>query len=152
MSLNQTSFTNMESKQSGNGSEQKHALSAAQHGPDQYFCVQCYQSIDSDRRDEHEDWHFAKDLEAEDQAGHMVATRQSQIGPNVPQLDFKQGVEGKNGQPSEPPNYAPPAYPPPKSLPHLAGPTRHHTNQVIEAAKIRARDEVRFLWTLKWQW
>ena len=136
-------FTNMESKQSSNGSEQNNALSAVQHGPDQYFCVQCHQSIDSDRRDEHEDWHFAKHLEAEDQAGHMVATGQSQIGSNVPQLDFKQGV---------PPDYAPPTYPPPRTAPRVAAAIRHHTNQVIEAAQIRARDEVHFLWRLKWQW
>jgi hypothetical protein len=122
----------MDSKQSSNGSAQKNALGAP---PDQYFCVQCYQSIDSNRKDEHEDWHFAKDLEAEDQ---KPATKQSQICSNVPQLNSKQDVAPDY----PPPTYPPPTYPPPRSAPRVAGPIRHHTNQVIEAAKIRARDEV----------
>jgi hypothetical protein len=125
----------MDSKQSRNGAEQKNTLDAP---PDQYSCVQCYQLIDSDQKDEHEDWHFAKDLEAEDQAGQKVAMKQSQIGSNVPQLSSKQDVAPDY----PPPNYPPPTYPPPRSAPSVARPIRHHTNQVIEAAKIRARDEV----------
>ncbi len=47
-----------------------------------------------------------------------------------------------------PPAYLPPAYLPPAGAPpaNAAGraAARHHTNQVIEAAKVRAKDEVRF--------
>ena len=43
-----------------------------------------------------------------------------------------------------PPAYAPPAGPPPANVAGRAA-ARHHTNQVIEAAKVRARDEVRCL-------
>lgn len=41
-----------------------------------------------------------------------------------------------------PPAYVPPAGPPPANAAGRAA-ARHHTNQVIEAAKVRARDEVR---------
>jgi hypothetical protein len=42
-----------------------------------------------------------------------------------------------------PPAYAPPRGPPPVNAAGIAS-ARHHTNQVIEAAKVRARDEVRY--------
>lgn len=131
----------MESKERSNDVDQKNTRSGTKNEADQYFCVQCYQTIDSDRRAEHEDWHFAKDLEAEEQAGHTATPSQSLNGSHIPTPDPKQSANGKSGQP---PSYAPPSYPPPKTAPRAAGPTRHHTNQVIEAAKIRARDEVRF--------
>ena len=44
-----------------------------------------------------------------------------------------------------PPAYLPPAGPPPANAAGRAA-ARHHTNQVIEASKVRARDEVR--WSL----
>lgn len=43
-----------------------------------------------------------------------------------------------------PPAYLPPAGPPPANVAGRAA-ARNHTNQVIEAAKVRARDEVRYM-------
>jgi len=43
-----------------------------------------------------------------------------------------------------PPDYAPPSYPPPANGASRAA-TRSHTNAVVEAAKIRAVDEVRLI-------
>jgi hypothetical protein len=44
----------------------------------------------------------------------------------------------------QPPAYVPPQGPPPVNAAGIAA-ARHHTNQVIEAAKVRARDEVRYI-------
>lgn len=46
------------------------------------------------------------------------------------------------GKSDLPPGYAPPAGPPPANGASRAA-ARNHTNQVVEAAKVRARDEVR---------
>jgi len=56
---------------------------------------------------------------------------------------FHAGSSSKDSQQSSapPPDYAPPSYPPPASGASRAA-TRNHTNAVIEAAKIRAVDEV----------
>ncbi len=55
------------------------------------------------------------------------------------------GISEKNAT-ANPPAYAPPGYAPPSSAPPARGTSRaqarHHTNQVIEAGKLRARDEV----------
>lgn len=56
-------------------------------------------------------------------------------------MDSKKSVDSKNSQAPAyaPPSYAPPSHPPPtKAVAH-----RPHTNQVIEAARLRAKDEVR---------
>jgi hypothetical protein len=47
-----------------------------------------------------------------------------------------------------PPPYAPPYSPPANALAHFN--RRPHTNPVIEAGHVRARDEVRFTLTLMW--
>ncbi|KIW10745.1 hypothetical protein PV08_10044 [Exophiala spinifera] len=103
----------------------------------QYVCGQCNETIESDRRDEHEDWHFAKKLEAEEQVEHPRLS-QSQNDSNTRKSDHKQRVAGTRDQP---PSYAPPSYSPPHSTARATASIRQHTNQVIEAAQIRARDE-----------
>ena len=49
-------------------------------------------------------------------------------------------TQGTNGK-GQPPAYAAPSGPPPVNARGIAA-ARHHTNQVVEAAKVRARDEV----------
>lgn len=43
-----------------------HALSLHQQDISSYFCQPCQKSIEEAERAEHEDWHFAKDLQAQD--------------------------------------------------------------------------------------
>lgn len=121
-------------------------------------------------KDQHEDWHFAKDLQDQEQNGAVASVPPAQAAPRAPprsQQDLKQGSDSEVYQPpdyappshpppraqqqdlkqvgdskgNQPPNHAPPSYPPPQDGASRAT-ARHHTNQVIEAAKIRARDEV----------
>ncbi|KAK5117605.1 hypothetical protein LTR62_005027 [Meristemomyces frigidus] len=56
--------------------------------------------------------------------------------------DTKDTSDSKNGG-AAPPSYAPPAYAPPPGQPPKAGAANHraHTNPVIEASHVRARDE-----------
>ena len=100
----------------------KLALDASQPTEDANFCARCDRTIPSDEKDQHEDWHFAKDLQAQETA--------------EPQAN------------DQPPQFAPPPYPPPNNAANRAVAIRHHTNQVTEAAKVRARDEVHFCFIL----
>ena len=75
------------------------------------------------------------------------ALKMSTMSVTVP-VNHPQGVKGSNGSnDAQPPAYNPPAYAPPTST---VGRPRHrpHTNPVIEAGNIRARDEVRAPWSL----
>ncbi len=137
----------MDLKQSRGSIEQTKGRNsnASQQTSDQYFCSRCDQTIDSDEKDEHEDWHFAKDLQAQEQDGAIASGRPAQAAPQAQRQDLKQAGDSKSYQP---PDYAPPSYPPPKNGASRATAIRRHTNQVIEAAKVRARDEVHFAVTL----
>jgi hypothetical protein len=119
------------------------ALNPSQQTSDQYFCSRCEQTIHSDEKDQHEDWHFAKDLQAQDDA--IASERPAQAAPQPQRLDLKQAGDSKSDQP---PDYPPPSYPPPRNVAGGVMAIRRHTNQVIEAAKVRARDEVHFAFTL----
>jgi len=137
------SCSSIEQKKGGNSIDL--ALNASQQTSDQYFCSRCDLTIHSDDKDQHEDWHFAKDLQAQEQDGAIASERPAQATPQVQRLDLKQAGDRKSDQP---PDYAPPSYPPPKNGASRATAIRHHTNQVIEAAKVRARDEVHFAFAL----
>ena len=109
--------------------------------PDQktFVCPVCEQKIPLLSRDEHEDWHFAKDLQEQDGTSTQAAPAQISSLPQKKDL-------AANGHHTEdqPPQYAPPAHPPPRSgANNGATRNRPHTNQVIEVARLRARDEVR---------
>lgn len=69
-----------------------------------------------------------------------------QNGSNMPNPDAKTAFsdsratdQNNAGQVNQPASFAPPPMPPPTTSRSSA---RHHTNQVIEAGKIRAQDEV----------
>ncbi|KAK5032520.1 hypothetical protein LTS07_003928 [Exophiala sideris] len=127
----------MDSKQNIYGIDQKNSLNGSQQLADQYVCDQCHESISTYQRDEHNDWHFAKSLD-EQGIGEAAEATRPQVVPNVNQPDLRQTRDQKNDQP---PTYAPPSHPPPRIVSSVAAPIRAHTNQVIEAAKVRARDE-----------
>ncbi len=116
-------------------------LNASQQTSGQYFCAPCDQTMHLDEKDQHEDWHFAKDLQAREQDGTIALERPAQAAPHMQRLDLKRAGDSKSNQP---PEFAPPSYPPPKNGASKATAVRRHTNQVIEAAKVRARDEVQF--------
>lgn len=48
-----------------------------------YFCEDCGRSIPETGRSEHQDWHFAKDLQSEDRSGEAGVTNKS-AGPSRP--------------------------------------------------------------------
>lgn len=128
-------------KNPGNGVDE--TVKSSQPTSDQYFCPRCEQSMHFNEKDEHDDWHFAKDLEIQDQ---------DSVAPSQPPAQTPQSQQSKphvatDSKSEQPPGYAPPSYPPPSHPPPTNGSSRaraihHHTNQVIEAAKVRARDEV----------
>ena len=63
--------------------------------------------------------------------------------PMPPPVNDTKGAQQNGGSMNdEPPQYAPPAGRPPANR-NAGMIARHHTNAVIEAAKVRARDEVR---------
>ena len=148
----------MDLKQSFGGDEQTKgdngtdsALNASQQTVDWHYCSRCDQTIQLDEKAEHEDWHFAKDLETQEPDGAIAPERPAQAAPQAQRQDVKQAGDGKSDQPPQhappsyaPPSYAPPSHPPPSNSASRATASHHHTNPVIEAAKIRARDEVRF--------
>ena len=113
---------------------------------DQYLCAQCEQSIPWDEKTEHEDWHFAKDLQEQDgpvvsqPPTHNASQPQSKAGPQPPDYAPPPGPPPQQAQQA---SYAPPSHPPPQQGQSRAKAIYNHTNQVIEAAKVRARDEVR---------
>lgn len=126
------------------GNDMDGVLDPTQHASDGYLCPRCEKSMSFSEKGEHDDWHFAKDLETQDQGG--VATLQPPPPVAPPTQDSKPhpASDEKSGQPPgyAPPSYAPPSHPPPAAGASRAKAIRHHTNQVIEAAKIRAIDEV----------
>ena len=161
----------MDLKQNGGGIDVQNgsnnvgsSLDGSQQNSDLYFCSRCDQKLKWHEKEEHEDWHFAKDLQSQEQDGAGASARPTQAVPQPQRPISKQAADSKDTQP---PDYAPPSYPPPPAAPQPADsnntqpsnyappsyppPTngasraaaRHHTNQVIEAGKVRARDEVR---------
>lgn len=128
------------------------ALNGSQQTVDWHYCSRCDQTIQLNEKDEHEDWHFAKDLQAQEPAGAVAPENPVQPTPLPQRSDVKQAGDSNRDQPPEhaPPSYAPPSYAPPSHPPPSNGASRatvshQHTNPVIEAAKIRARDEVHFV-------
>ena len=120
---------------------------------DQFVCSRCEQPIPLLEKAEHNDWHFAQDIQSQDQDDGGAAASAS-VNPLAPQM-HTQKIDTKQDDASDshpPPAYAPPSYPPPTSLataskssaknPSNSLATRRHTNKVIEAAELRARDEV----------
>lgn len=105
---------------------------------DQYLCSRCEQSIPSVGKHEHNDWHFAKDLQEEDHNDVTVSLLISKDTTHVQQQDVKQASDSKNARP---PSYAPPPGPAPTTSAYRITRTQRHRNQVIEAANVRARDE-----------
>jgi Ubiquitin-Binding Zinc Finger len=177
----------MDLKQSGDTPELNEKgdmnYGASQQSPDGYFCSRCEQKMPSDEKEGHEDWHFAVDLQAEEQGGPTASE------PPVPAMSKQQELKsqptgddqffcsrcekslpsnekgghedwhlalnlqaqeqagaGASERPAgdQPPGYAPLSYSQSAYSTTRAMTSHHHTNQVIEAARVRARDEVRF--------
>lgn len=103
-----------------------------------FVCQRCEQTIPLFSRDEHDDWHFAKDLE-EEQDGSSTQGPPPQLSSPTSKKDAVNGAHKDD----QPPQYAPPAHPPPRNGASRTMSRRPHTNQVIEVARLRARDEVR---------
>ena len=105
-------------------------LDASQPTSDQYFCARCDQKMPSGEKNEHDDWHFAKDLQDGDPNGATVSAPAPKSAPQAA---------------AQTPDYAPPSYPPPVQGASRATAIYRHTNQVVEAGKVRAKDEVTWL-------
>ena len=62
-----------------------------------YFCDQCKASLPASEKDEHDDWHFARDLQAQDRAvpppSHNPVTKKPGPGRPVTNLSATKGTE-----------------------------------------------------------
>jgi len=108
---------------------------------DEFYCARCERDILIAARDEHLDWHLAQDLQLEEETNASnSSTQQNHNSQSIPPLPYQ---TDKNDE-EQVPNYAPPNYAPPATSSNGSRTmaTRPHTNQVIEAAKLRAKDEV----------
>ena len=105
-----------------------------------YVCDSCKETVQTVCKDEHQDWHFAKDLQLQEDDGAHTPNGKA----HVSSADRKRHLAQPGDlDANEPPQYAPPAFPPTRNQSSGSAPGhRPHTNQVIEAARIRARDEV----------
>lgn len=83
-------------------------------------------------QDEHSDWHFAKDLEAQETTQHQA--------PVASNLGRSQGPAANDAPPIASP--LPPSYATSTIAASRTTPIRRHNNQVTIAADVRARDEV----------
>jgi len=115
---------------------------------DQYQCKRCDQSVAVVDKEEHDDWHFAKDLADQDGGSGSNAQSSLPVPPSDPSL-LKKPADKMNQN-----DYAPPSYPPPPAQTNGAQsrvsssatngrPTQRYMNVVDRAAELRARDEVR---------
>lgn len=134
-----------DSQQKKDHSGNEFGLDATQQSSHQYFCSRCNQTISLSEKDEHEDWHFAKDLQAQEDD----ARAPERPAAAAPQPRMQNPKHADNSQSNTPASYAPPSYPPPQNAASRATAIYRHTNQVIEAAQVRARDEVPRAFALK---
>lgn len=126
-----------------------HDVKAPVQDPTAEPCPDCGEMISPEDKTEHADFHFAKTLQDQEQPAP-----QSSQPPPVPMAshpppqshDTKDHKDEKSAPPGSfaPPPDAPPAYlPPAKAQPtSFSQHVPNHTNIVMEAQKIRAKDEV----------
>lgn len=95
---------------------------------DEYQCEKCNAIINFREKTEHQDWHLAQDLQSQEDEGV------SQTAPPPPSAP----TSNATGIVGETPKFTAPSGPPPRTSRAAAS---NHTNQVIKAAEIRARDE-----------
>lgn len=114
---------------------------------DQYSCSRCNQTMQADEKTEHDDWHFAQDLQSQEQGSGATASQPPpKVAPPTYPPDVKHPYQPdpaptNGGSSGQTPQYAPPSHPPPTNGASRAA-ARHHTNQLIEVSHIRAKDEV----------
>ncbi|KAL8725630.1 MAG: hypothetical protein Q9166_007240, partial [cf. Caloplaca sp. 2 TL-2023] len=73
-------------------SEPKPASSTSTSSTDSYTCRECHKTLPSVRKEEHEDWHFAKSIAAADQGGLHQARMASESRPKTPIALKKSGA------------------------------------------------------------
>ena len=139
----------MDTKQKSDTVEPTHssaALDAARLESNQYLCSLCGRILDVNEKDEHDDWHLALNLQANEQDAEVARGHTAQVPSILPGQDLSQGGDTNR---DDPPSYAPSRMPNSDGTNRVSS-MRHHTNQVIEAAKVRARDEVSVPPILTW--
>lgn len=102
------------------------------------LCPRCDKPVPLDEMDEHQDWHFATDLQEQDGSNAANTAQVAQATSKVAQMNLKTGDNDQSPQSSQ---YAPPSHPPPANGINGGAVHRPHSNQVIEAGRVRARDE-----------
>ncbi|RMZ85819.1 hypothetical protein DV737_g523, partial [Chaetothyriales sp. CBS 132003] len=121
----------------------------AKNDLDVFVCPRCEKSLPSLDKVEHEDWHLAVDLQAQDEHGSVgstyaaatTTTQYQQSAYSQTQNSRQNSQENacenahKNAQKGAHPFYTPPSQPPPSAT------NRSHTNPVIHAGRVRERDE-----------
>ncbi|EXJ62949.1 DNA polymerase eta subunit [Cladophialophora yegresii CBS 114405] len=84
---------------SGNDVQCHHDTQLHQSGIAMYLCKACHQSISESDRREHEDWHFARDLQAQDKPAVTSPANSRPPGPSGSKP--KRGVGGTRGRGSK---------------------------------------------------
>ena len=126
----------MDTRQSNSGSAEKGGPDTGLRTSNKYLCLRCNLQLDWNEKREHEDWHFAKDLQ-DDEEGWEAPTPQGKTPTGPPSQPSTLGALGSNQA-----VYDPPSHPPPSYVSTSATAIHRHTNPVIDAASVRARDEV----------
>jgi hypothetical protein len=129
----------MDAKHGPSGLEFKQSTNGEK--AEQFFCERCKLSMKLDEMIEHEDWHLAMDLQTQEEAGSSSTAPPPQPASNPFRSDPDKAGISSGGKADLPPDYGPPSYPPPSQSSYQQ-PHREHTNKVIQAARVRARDEV----------
>lgn len=81
--------------------DQRDSSPAAKHQSTitSYFCERCMTSLPTETRDEHEDWHFAKDLQAQDQAVNAAESTPGLHSSSSPSSSRRPGRPKVTGPP-----------------------------------------------------
>ena len=109
-----------------------------------HYCPRCEREIDAQTKAEHDDWHFAKDLDEQD--NNAVVSQSQSVAPpsyqsptdskSLVQSDMKQDPSFTHAQAMHQKSGG-------KQVPgNNTTTSRRHVNAVDEAATLRAKDEV----------
>ena len=78
-------------KVQANGNKQQSSAALQQTSIESYFCDRCSKDIAIKAKAEHDDWHFARDLQLQEQASHSSKADTHAPGPKKPQVS-KRGI------------------------------------------------------------
>ena len=75
-----------------NGDKQQSSAALHQTSIESYFCDRCSKDIAIEAKAEHDDWHFARDLQLQEQVSHSSKADTHALGPKKPQVSKRGNV------------------------------------------------------------